>query len=276
MRFLILVIAALALLPFGALAQSPDSRPQVGDTFEVKLERTSEGTNGSSFTRNTLIERVVAVREDGLELVFDLPAESRPQWQFPVRVFRPHDGPMHLLNGDELDKRLDAWLVAARIPRTACGRWIFTWTAFKIECDPLSALRMAEQFDLHGRGFRDGQSYAESGTLGPSPLRLTVDASGAVTFAVMLAIDPATVRQGLAERDVALGDITGNAVTLEEAGRAHADDGIAGTLSITFEMDAAGDVRRSTRTTVLETTTAEGQETDTTTETIVRRRLDRR
>lgn len=52
--------------------------PQVGDTYEITLQRhsvqqSSNGSSGNSSDKDTLIEQVADVRADGLELQYDLP-----------------------------------------------------------------------------------------------------------------------------------------------------------------------------------------------------------
>ena len=63
----------------------------------------------------TLVERVIALRDSGVELEFDLPegtsAEDRTRnWQFPARVLKSSDQPLQLLNGAELEARVQDWL----------------------------------------------------------------------------------------------------------------------------------------------------------------------
>ncbi len=107
--------------------------PQVGEEFELSKsyetsQQTSDGSSsGSSSGRDVILERVTAVRETGLELEYDLPkaatAEDRARsWQFPARVFKPLKGPIQLLNGQELETRLEGWLKAAKWTREMCGR----------------------------------------------------------------------------------------------------------------------------------------------------------
>src|SRR5690349_16872844 len=149
-------IAALLLPAIGARAGAPPLAPQVGDTYEITMTRESaqqdsHGSSGSSHDKDTIIEQVIGLRADGLELEYDLPntatADERARdWQLPARVFKPFGGPAQLLNGAELEARVEAWLKAAGWLRTVCGHWIFTWDAFRIECDPHSVLKIVESF----------------------------------------------------------------------------------------------------------------------------------
>src|SRR5436190_13766268 len=142
------IVLAMFLPIIGASAESTQLTTQIGDTYEiVRVSRSSQsfsgGSSGSSHDRDTLIEHVIGVRENGLELEYDLTkaatAEDRARdWRFPVRVLKPAGGQMQLLNRAELEMRVDGWLTKAKLPRSACGHWIFTWNAFRIECDPQS------------------------------------------------------------------------------------------------------------------------------------------
>ena len=140
---------------------------------------------------------MVAVREAGLEQEYDLPKEATAEdrassWQFPVRVFKPFlRMPMQLLNGPELEARVDSWLKAGGLTRVACGHWIFTWNAFRIECDPQSVLKTLEAFDLQTDDLRDGAVYKDPEAREPAPMkRKTVGPKGAVFFVVEMAVDP--------------------------------------------------------------------------------------
>src|SRR5207253_9149447 len=68
----------MALLPHALSAQPA---PRAGDVHEIRVERnmeetSSDGSSGSSHDLDTMIERVIALRDDGVELEFDLPAEA--------------------------------------------------------------------------------------------------------------------------------------------------------------------------------------------------------
>jgi hypothetical protein len=66
-------------------------------------------------------------------------------------------------------------------------------------------------------------------------------------------------------------------VTLDAALRERAGETISGTISVTFETDSAGNVRRRTKVTKLDIKGPDGQsETETVTETLERRLISRR
>ena len=103
------VVAALLVPAIVARAGALPPASQVGDTYEITLARDSaqqgsDRSSGSSRDKDTIIERVIGLRADGLELQYDLPdavtADERARnWQFPARVFKPFGGPAQLLNG---------------------------------------------------------------------------------------------------------------------------------------------------------------------------------
>lgn len=282
MMLLIATLGALLSLPNAACSESPPSAPKVREVYEIskKYETTSQSSDGSQGTSSGLeavLERVIAVQGGGVELEFDLPKEATAEdrarsWQFPVRVFRANDGSMRLLNGSELERRNDEWLKAAGLTRAACGHWIFTWNAFRIDCDPESAIKLVEAFDLRSARIREGASYKDTEARSPGTLtRKSADPDGA-TFAVVMEIDPDAVRRGRAESDVAVGEMTQKPVTLDAALRERAKDEVSGTISVTFDTDSAGNIQRRTRVTSIETKRPDGKsETQTVTETVERR-----
>jgi len=282
--------ALLAALAFGfpqsseAAARAPE---QAGAVYELLLrhESKSEDSDGSSSSSNgtdTLIERVIEVTPEGLVLEYDLASEEglrhgrADQWQYPFRVFKPLDGPIRLLNAAELEARIMRWLEHSEIPRSACGTWIFTWNAFRIECDPQSVIEGVARFDMRPGDLRGGAQFHEQGANEPAHITETAAAPEGAAYVVELAVDPEWVRREKAESDVVVGEITREPVTLEEALRAHSAEQISGTITITFETDANGSVRRRTKLTRLETRTPDGSvETSTTTETLERRLVSR-
>lgn len=270
-----MVPVAALLLPLVAHAQD-----KAGDTYDlVAVTETSSadnrGSSGSSFDRNTLRERVIRVGDDGIELEYDLPADATASdratnWQFPARVLRPRVGPLRLLNATELEARVDGWLKRGGMTREACGRWIFTWNAFKIECDPQSVLDIVGGFDLRA-DLRDGALYKHRGAKAPVALKRSPRSGGAV-FAAELTLDPDHVRQAQAEGDVIVAQLTGEPLTLEEALRARAGETVSGTITVRFETDAAGNPVRRVTVTRSERKSADGRiETQTATETLERK-----
>ena len=287
---LIGLIGIIATLPLPAIVTYSGAlppAPQVGDTYEITLttdssQQGSTGSSGSSHDKDTIVERVIGLRADGLELQYDLPnsatADERARnWQFPALVFKPFGGPAQLLNGPELEARLDGWLKAAGWSRTVCGHWIFTWNAFRIECDPQAVIKTVQSFDLRSADLRDGAPYQETEALGCGKLARKAAGSDSAIFVVELPVDPDAVRHARAESDVALGEIMSKPVSLDAAFRERATESVSGTISVAFETDPAGNARRRTKVTKLNITGPDGRsETETVTETLERRLISHR
>jgi hypothetical protein len=277
-------IGVLLLLSILTSAQALPASARVGDIYEITLTRASaqQGSNGSSGSTNdkdTLIEKVTGIRADGVEVEYDLPKETSAEeradsWQYPVQVFEPYQGPWRLLNGAELEKRVDEWLKTANWTRAICGHWIFTWNAFRIECDPQSAIETAKAFDLGSQSLHEGDNYQTDGASGVGKLiKKSAGADGEV-FTIELPVDADLIRRARAQSDVAAGEILNKPVTMDAALRKRAKETISGTVSITLETDPAGHAYRRTKITTLAIQQPDGQtETETVTETLERRAI---
>ena len=285
-RLLMATPAVLLLLANDARGESSMAAPVAGAEYEISKSyetshRSNSGSSGSSRGRDTVLERVITVREDGLELEYDLPkgasAEDRARsWQFPVRVLRSTSGSMKLLNRPELEARVEAWLKTAGWTRAACGTWIFTWNAFLIECNPESVIKTIEAFDLRYADLRDGASYREPESRGTGTLTRNEAGPKGASFSVTLEIDPSAVRRARADSDVATGEILGKPVTLESALLERAKERVSGTISVSIDTDSAGSAYRRTKVTKLETEGPDGKsEAQTVTETVERRTTTR-
>jgi len=276
------LLALTPILPALAACAQPAVHPlQTGDRYEITTnretsEQSSDGLTSSSSDRDTITARVIAVRDDGVEWEYDFPKDASPEerassWQLPARIFRPDEGPIQLLNRAELEARVDRWLKTGGMTRAACGHWIFTWNAFRIDCDPDSAIAIVESYDPAPFQLREGASYNDRDALSPAPLRRGADGN---TFVVQLAIDPERVREARVESDLSAAEISRKTLTPEDARRAHADEAIAGTIAITFQINSAGEVQRRTRVTTLKIAIPNGRsDTRKVTETTVRRLL---
>ena len=106
--------------------------------------------------------------------------------------------------------------------------------------------------------------------------RKAVGPDGA-TFAAEFPVDPDTVRRARAESDVVVAQMLNKSASFDAALRERAREIVSGTISIEFETDPAGNVRRRTKVTKLDTTKPDGHsETETVTETLERRLISRR
>jgi hypothetical protein len=275
------------LLLFGAPATGASSPapPSVGEEYEIvrsyeTSQRSSDGSSsGSSSGRDALLERVIGVRADGLELEYDHPKGTKPedkarQWQLPARVFRPWSGPAELINAPELERRVSAWLKANRWDRRVCGQWIFTWNAFRIDCDPATVLQTVQAFDLRVADLREGGLYRAPEALSAGTLRKTATRPNGSTFIVLMEVDPEAVRRTEAESDVAVGEIMRKPITLESALRKRALETVSGTITVTLEADSVGNVWRRTKVMEVRTRIPGGASmSKTAKETVDRRRL---
>lgn len=269
--------AALLMMFLQAAAEPA----QAGEEHEISRaykssQHSSTGSSGSSNGRYVLVERVVSASASGLELEYDLPknttAQDRArQWQFPARVFRPVSGAMRLLNEHELETRVDDWLKTAGWTRAMCGRWVFTWNAFRIECDPQSVLKTISTYDLRAVDLREGALYQDPEARTPAVLTKRTAQADGVTYVAVAEVDSDVVRRARAESDVAVGEVMREPVTIDAALREHAKDSVSGTISITFHADREGEVLRRTRMTKLETKKPDGSsESASMTETVER------
>lgn len=244
-------------------------RAAVGDTHEIVSVRdstfsTGQKSTGSTHDQDSIIERIIRQSDAGVEFEYDFPkeatkAERGDTWQLPARVLKRPDGSMQLLNEAELQARADKWLKSAHWTREVCGHLIFTWNAFRIECDPQSAIRIVEAFYLGGAEVHDGALYRDPAALQGAALVQKEAAPGRATYSVELPIDPQQVRDDEVETDLGVAEISGKKVERAEAIRNHADEQISGTIVIDFEANARGEVWRRTRVTNIEIKQVDGQ-----------------
>jgi hypothetical protein len=262
--FLLLAFASQFSSP--AIANGPI---KAGDAFEIlRSYETQSKENGddssSSSGHTTIVERVLSVEENGLELQYEQPPEEDGRrrsgnWQLPARIYRPIVGQPKLLNTEELEARLGPWLEEAKFPREACGQYIFTWTAFKIECDPASALGIIENYNLWVADLSDGKLYGDEYALEPLPLKLKFKDDSKAVYEVGLTINPDKVRQGDAETDVVVSKIMGKPKSLEEASRDQVGKKISGTMLIEIEADPSGFVRKKATVTKVQVEEPDGK-----------------
>ncbi|WP_295243514.1 hypothetical protein [uncultured Brevundimonas sp.] len=277
------IIAGLtaSLTANSAPGLSPQPHPAVGEEHEVIIsyvtsKQGSDGSSSSSSGQDVLLERVIAVSNAGLELEFDLPSDATAEdrardWKFPARILQQSNGAIRLLNGDELDERVDRWLKASEMSRDMCGRWIFTWNAFRIECDPESVIADIAAINLLNVNLREGATYRHPQTVGSGILSLTSKGPGGAVYSVRLAVDADAVRRERAESDVVVGEITQNPVTFEAAFSERSKETVSGTVEVTFDVDASGNPTRRTVVTTLDTVKPDGvSEKDRRTDTVER------
>lgn len=281
----IAIVCAVATLVITAVAAPAQPPLKAGEEFEIvksyeTSETRSDGGSSSSHGHDTLLERVIALRRDGVELEYDLSKDSTAEdrareWKFPARVLKPANGPARLLNRSELEARLDKWLKAANWTHEICGHWIFTWDAFQIDCDPDSVIPIVESYDVTSADLRDGVPYRTKEAREPGTL-VRKSAGESEIYTAVMEIDPDAVRRARAETDVAVGEIMQKPVALEAALRERSKESVSGTVTVTFETGSAGRVHRSIKVTRIESKSPSGvSETQTATETIERTLVSR-
>ncbi len=277
MSFRALATTSALLVPHFATAQSA----HVGDSFEIVRTSNSEwkgdGSTGTTHDRDTLVARVIAVGDAGIETEYDLPdnatADDRARdWQFPARTLKPRAAPAQLRNRAELEARSDKWLKAAKLPRTACGKWYFSWNAFRVECDPESVLRTIEAFELGYEPLSEDAPWRDDQATGAAHLHRTPDGKA---FVAELSVDPDAVRRDRVEADLVVAEISKKPLARETAIKAHKAEDISGTIKVRFDTDSSGNVQRRTKVTTLSIRQGEGVETRTTTEILERRPIRR-
>lgn len=224
----------------------------------------------------------MAIRDGGVELEFDLPAETSPEararnWQFPARILKAQGGHLELLNKGEIETRLDAWLRSGwgEQGHQFCGRWLFTWTAIKIECDPQTVVPIIERFILAPDDLRDGATYRDPRAIGAAQLRAGQTSSGTRALTAELPLNGEVAQRERAESDVVIAQLNSQPViSIEDALRARFGERVSGMVTVTFELDAEGNVKRRTR--VIRSSLADGKgsvERTAVTENTTRRRL---
>ncbi len=279
-RSTIMVFAIL--VAFASIAQAADQvLDQVGDVYQIviksKSSRTSnDQSSGSSNDSNALIERVIKVGNDGLELEYDFPISATAQdrareWKLPARVLKPKLGSLQLLNAAELEARVTKWLELGKLPRSACGHWIFTWTAIQIQCDPQSVMDLLESIDLRPADLKPGSMYKDPMAIAPAPLLQTATSADGSKLNVEMNIDPDHVRHDRVQADVAVAEMTGKKLTPEDAILLRSNDKISGHISVSFELDKNDQLMRRTRTTKIEILEPNGKSSVRTDESIVER-----
>ena len=275
LRFAAAIVLALLTPAFGALAEE-----RAGDIYSIRIEQKSEfngdRSSGGGTDNNAVQERVIGWHDGGIEIELDLPAgtsaqDRQRQWQLPVRILRRDDGSMKVLNVDELEARIDDWLKFGQMGRESCGTWIFTWNAFKIECDPQSVLYLAGTFDLR-IAVSEGTQYQAQ--VGGELAVLHADPADAMLLVAETPVNADEVRRQLAEADRVSAQLHGKpAVKLEEALKAHAADKIEGTIVTRFRVDANGELVSRQQVVHMVLVEASGARMESTTTTTIEREL---
>lgn len=232
-------------------------------TYRYETESSTDGeysSSSSSSGSTSVVERVVAWTDEGYVLHYDYPRDggerSASDWQMPAQLRLSEDGEWTLLNESELIARRDEFLRLAELSPDACDRWIFTWNAFQIECDPQSAIEIARHFDISQAGLAAGSAYSEEGALEAGILR---HGDSDDTYDVEFEIDPAFIHRGKAESAVIAAEIMGDELSLADALTEQQQFATSGFARVAFELDAAGHIVRRTRHVTIKQTSRDGE-----------------
>lgn len=244
-----LILLVLSLLMAGGSLGAEESvfqeRFAEGDEFEIvsTYETKSEGdsSSGSSRGTNAYTERVLSVKPAGIIREFDVRLEADEEreladWQFPAQVRDRVGLNPSLANRAELEARRDAWLTAAQLSQEACGKHYFTWTVFKVECDPEEILTLIDELDLTKMDFRDGAQIDFPGALSAARLNRLNDDGGLEVYGVEFEIDPDDVRASRAEAAVVIAQLLGKPITLSDAQAEQARIDYSGTINVRYEI----------------------------------------
>ena len=151
-----MMCATLVMLASQSLSAGEETSEQTLEAYRITVsyetESKSDTGSGSSSGRNSYIERILQDGPDGIVREYDVflePGQERhlSDWQYPFRV-RQSGSDAELLDRDEMIARRNAWLAAAEIPMESCGRHVFTWNVFRIECYPDHVVELLETVQI--------------------------------------------------------------------------------------------------------------------------------
>ncbi len=217
----------------------------------MTYENRTEGETGSSSSsgNQALAERVIAVTPEGTEAEYAILADpesirGNERWMFPARIRVAPDGAKTLLNPEELAARNAAWLAEAGWTREACSRWLFTWTAVQVRCDPAAAVEAVEALGMRPGRIAEGEPFALEGALGPVILARSGGRDDRIVLTGTGPVDPAHLHEQEVRAALVVAEVSGETLGPEDAAAAAAGIAASGTVSITLEIDAAGTVWR--------------------------------
>lgn len=258
---------ATVVLPNASVAQSlpaedlpgQDLPYAVGDVFLLKqsYSRTTTGSKTSKARgRQALQQTVIDISDAGVVFEFDFPADTPTQmrereWKLPVEVLETSSGTFEIANAAELEARRDEWLARAPFDESACGQWLFTWTAMRIDCDIDTALDLIDGYRLPWTNIRPGAMYRKSSS--EDAAQLVGDGD---VIAAQFDLNVDALRDARARTEMVAAQVTGQAeLTFEDALARSKDHRIEGSQTVSFTVDDLGIV--TSRTDIVESTTTE-------------------
>ena len=276
MRITTRLAALLAITSNGSALAADGEKYSILVSYETQTE--SENSSSSSRGRTLYSEQIISDSGDCSIKRFDIVDEERrerplAEWQWPVEVENCGNGDRKILNLPAMEARLSSFLAAAEVPQDKCGRYYFTWNVFKVECDPQAILSNIETIDLGSLTLVEGAEYVRSGTPDSTLLRKVTAEDGKTKLKAVFAIDPSQFREETAQSQVIVQELTGEAISYEEALAEAQVIEVAGSTTIEFEI--ASDRSEITQTTVTTATIdepGEGRETQASKVTILRKR----
>jgi hypothetical protein len=239
----------LAVTLAAILLSAPVAAQDYVLALEYENSTSGEEVNSSASGREAIAERVLAVTPQGAEIEYSLPYDpedirGNERWMFPARMRVGADGSKTLLNAEELAARNKAWLAESDWTEAVCSRWLFSWTAVQIRCDPRAAIEAVEGYGMQPGRLAEGQAFALPGALGPVVLARTGGTDGRIILSGSAPVDPAFLREEDARGALVAAEVSGEKITEEQAVAKAAGIAASGTVSLTFEVDAAGMVWR--------------------------------
>ncbi len=250
-RDIIPLLKLLRLAAYCFLAIAPTSASAT-DAYVLRLEyETSSqslaepGDRSSSRGHQTLSERPIRETAAGTEIEYATPGppeevRGNASWMFPVRLLVASDGRKTVLNPEQLETRLTTWLERAEWSREVCSKWLFTWTAIQVRCDPDAAIEAVETFGMRPGQITEGAQFEPTGDLVPVVLTRTGFRDGRTVLSAVARIDPQSVRAGATKTALVPAQISGEDLPPEAAALQAAGLGATGTLTVEFEVDEAG------------------------------------
>jgi len=232
------------------------------------------GLRSRSRGQTTLGERIIHRSDKGTEIEYFIPGRQPPpidRWKFPARVLVAPDGTKTLLNGDEAQERLSAYISEKEITREACGQWIIFHIAAQFQCENQAVIDSIDGFGMRPALMEEGAKIELPGALSYAELRQVGIRNGRDLLRAEIGLDPEYRRQKQAETDVILAPYRGEEISLEDALAALTDFSASGALIVEFEVDQDGLVWRREDTLVV---TVSGESSDN--ETRVSRTITRR
>lgn len=256
----LMLLFVLCCLPVSTPTASAQTLQQPGDTtrITVRYETETESDGSSSSSRGSFhyFERVLAVTDAGAEIEFSIPPDAeesqRADWQFPVRILFQPSGDALITNREELIARRDQFLEDAGMTEEACGSWIFTWNAFKIECELDDIVDQVSILRLQPQELAEGTMISSRSGQGSAPLSFVGSDETKSVYSAEFPVDPEIVRLSAAQSDVASGEIMGQPITLEEALALREHDQISGTIAVYLQTDPTGVVNTRVETSDIE------------------------